>query len=328
MNRRIDISLRVSLTLIFVALAVWFFWEEKDEFSTLEWPSTIAVAMMSVAILLNVFLRSVYNFVTARRFAAPVTLMESFMLSVVTTAGNQLLPGSFGSGLRALYMKRVHKFPISYMASGTLVFLVVNVLLVSLVAIMLLFLIQWRLGYGRVDLLLLFPAAVLFIVLALFLARSRDETVIEDRQSWYRSFINSLVVVVTERRLLLTATAIVGLGFVVSSIAWTAVLRDYAPNTAVVEAFLLSASQIVSGFVTLTPGSAGFQELSGLYVGRSFSVSVVELLAVLIWVRILRVGIAVAVAIPCLGLLGRRMLVPPNGEARQRVAKGPAAQNR
>jgi hypothetical protein len=105
-------------------------------------------------------------------------------------------------------------------------------------------------------------------------------------------------IVVGEPRLLATAVVIVCLIFASSSAAWAVALREYAPGISVAEAFLLAASQIVAGFVTLTPGAAGFQEVAGLYVGHSFAATTTEIFAVLVWVRVVRTLVAIAVALP------------------------------
>ena len=84
---------------------------------------------------------------------------------------------------------------------------------------------------------------------------------------------------------------------------WTVALQEYAADISVTEAFLVAASQIISGYITLTPGATGFQELAALYVGQSFAATTTEIFAVLIWVRVVRIATAIAVAAPSAWLL-------------------------
>ena len=115
---------------------------------------------------------------------------------------------------------------------------------------------------------------------------------------------------------------IVCLIFAASSLAWAIALREYAPGIGLAEAFLLSASQIVAGFITLTPGATGFQEVAGLYVGRSFSATTTEIFAVLVWVRVVRTLVAIAVALPS-GIILRGTLQAAGRVARQPVGNSP-----
>ena len=109
------------------------------------------------------------------------------------------------------------------------------------------------------------------------------------------------------RDLMLVAAGVVLANFLLASVALTAALRDAAPEVAVLEAFLLSASQIVAGLVTLTPGAVGFQEAAGLYVAKTFPATMAEVFAVLIWVRVVRIAVAGVLAIPSLYILKGRM---------------------
>ena len=59
--------------------------------------------------------------------------------------------------------------------------------------------------------------------------------------------------------------------------------------------------------IALTPGGTGFQELAGLYVSNHTSTSLVELLAVLVWVKILRVILALALAVPSYLYIRKRL---------------------
>ncbi len=133
---------------------------------------------------------------------------------------------------------------------------------------------------------------------------SRDEH--DDKKSLWNSFRYGYLNLVKDTRLVYVSLLIVILNFIVASAVWTVALRDYAPEIATTEAMLLSASQIVSGLITLTPGAAGFQELVGLYVGASFSATTVQLFAVLIWVRLVRVLTSLLVAAPCAIALRRK----------------------
>lgn len=314
--------LRVALTLAFLAAGGLYVYARWGEFVALEWPSYFAILVVAMAFVANIALRATYNLITARHLGTHLALAESFMLSAVVAAGNLVLPVKAGAGIRAMYMKKVHGFPISYFASGGLIFLVVTLAVVSLAAVGLLIAIYYSAGYFRLDLTILFPVVMISSIAGLLLLRGGHGGSAPGQHAWFESFRSSLSIVIGEPRLLVAALVIVALIFASSSGAWAVALREYAPGIGIAEAFLLGASQIVAGFVTLTPGATGFQEVAGLYVGRSFAATTTEIFAVLVWVRVVRTVVAIAVAIPS-GIILRRTLQAAGTIARQPVTSAP-----
>ena len=305
-NNSIALSaIKIALTLAFLAFGGLYVWAERDAFLALEWPSAFALLVVASMYVVNLWLRATYNLITARHLGTSITAGESFMISAVVAAGNFLLPAKAGAGLRALYMKKVHGFPVSHFASSSLIFLFVTVLVVSVSAVLLVTLIYFSLGYFRLDLSLLFPVASIVVVLSIVALRPNADRWGSD--TWTSSFFGSLFAILRERLLVASAAGIALLVFFSSALAWTVAVREFAPETAVLEAFLLAASQIVAGFVTLTPGATGFQELAGLYVGRSFAASITEIFAALIWVRLVRIAVSIVIAIPSVIVLRGRL---------------------
>jgi uncharacterized membrane protein YbhN (UPF0104 family) len=295
------------LTLVFILAGGFYVWARKDEFLALHWPSAYAIAVVAVAYVVNVFLTSVYNLMTARRLGANLMPGESFMLSAVVAAGNFLLPVKAGAGVRAIYMKKVHRFPVSYFASASLIFMLVSIFVISILATVLLFVIYRQQGYFRLDLSLLFPLIMVVSIVGVLAVRGSGGPAGDGQVSWLASFRKSMLVILREKRLVLASLTIVAAIFVVASVVWTVALREFAPEITHTEALLLTASQLVSGFVTLTPGAAGFQEVAALYVGQSFAATTTEIFAVLIWVRLVRIATAVLVAIPSMWLLQEKL---------------------
>ena len=307
MNKPILIATKVLLTVAFLVLGVFYFWTRKEEFSNLHMPSAYAIFVVAVAFTMNVGLRSTYNLISARSLGASLSVSESFMLTAVVTSGNFILPAKVGAGIRALYMKKVHNFPISHFVGSAFIFLIVTIISVAFAALVLLIAIYVWLDYFRLDLILLFPATMILAVVAVVLLRSRGEDSESGSHSWFQAFRTSLAILLDEKRLLFAALVIAGLIFLSTSIALMVALREYAPDVAIVEAFLLSASQMIAGFITLTPGAAGFQELIGMYVGQSFAATMAQILTVLIWVRVVRIVASLILAVPSVWILKDRM---------------------
>lgn len=295
---------KTVLVLAFLALGGYYFWIKREEILALEWPSAFALIVVSVAFVVNIALRAAYNLLTARHLGTRISVGESFMLSAVVAAGNLLLPVKAGAGLRALYMKKIHNFPVSYFASSSLVFMVITMFVVSIFALLLVVLIYIEIGYFRLDLSILFPIVAIVMVASVITLRPSWRSTSDE--SWLAAFRGSLFSILRRRSLVAMSLVIAGLVFVSSSVAWTVAIREFAPGTLSLEAFLVAASQIISGFITLTPGAIGFQEVAGLYVGRSFAASSAEIFAALVWVRLVRVAVSIVVAAPSAFVLRSR----------------------
>jgi uncharacterized membrane protein YbhN (UPF0104 family) len=296
-SRRL-IFLKTALTVAFIAAAIWFIEGRLTEFKSITLPTKSAVLAVILGVVASIFFRSLYNYITGRHLGAQLSLPESFMLSAVVTAGNVILPASPGATMRAVYMKSVHAFQYSYFASSMALYVVITALLMSLFGVLLLLLIQRKLDYFRPDLLLALP--VIAIIAFLSLAwRQRAATAEQSSESIWSLLRNSYLDLVKSRKLVLASTLVVTSNVVVASVIWFVVLRDYDSSISPLEASLFAASQVASGLINLTPGAAGFQEIVGVYVGQSFAITTVQLFAVLIWVRLVRVLTSVALGIPC-----------------------------
>ena len=292
------IFLKTALTVAFIAAGIWFIEGRLNEFKTIALPTIPAVFAVTLGVVASIFFRSLYNYVTGRHLGAQLSLPESFMLSAVVTAGNVILPASPGATMRAVYMKRVHAFPYSYFASSMALYVVITTLLMSLLCVVLLLLIQSKLNYFRFDLLLALPIIAIIAFLSL-LWRQRATTAEQNSNSIWLLLRNSYLDLIKSRKLVLASALIVTSNVIIASVVWFIVLGDYASNISPLEASLFAASQVASGLINLTPGAAGFQEIVGVYVGQSFAITTVQLFAVLIWVRLVRVLTSVALGIPC-----------------------------
>ncbi len=295
--------LKTLLTIAFAVAGSVFVWRHLSAFRDLNWPSATSVAVVAVGFVASVLFKSLYNYYASRQLGAKISISESFMLSAVVTASNAMLPANPGAAFRAVYMKKVHAFPYAFFAGATALHFVITLLMVSVISIGLLLLIYHELGYFRLDLFVGLPAIAVAAGIGIAVRSKSSQASSEGVWSSFRSAYLSLV---ANRSLLATSIAIVISNFVVASIVWMIVLRDTVPGLAASEAFLFAGSQIASGLINLTPGAAGFQEIVGMYVGKTFAMSAVELFAILIWVRLVRSLSAVLIGIPCAAVLRTR----------------------
>mgnify|MGYP001824424013 CR=1 FL=1 len=285
-----------ALTLAFIALGALYVARNIEELRAISLPSALAITVVIAGFVASVFFRALYNYFTSRHLGAHLSLSESFMLSSVVTAGNITLPANPGAAFRAIYLKKVHDFSYAHFASSTALFIIITTLMMSIFGLALVLLIQIELDYFRIDLFLFLLAIALLTGLSIIFSKTRIPT---NTGGIWSSFKSGYFDLTSAKRLILVCLLVVSSNFVVASAVWFVALRDYAPDLSALEAFLFSASQIASGLINLTPGAAGFQEIVGFYVGKSFSISAAELFAALIWVRVVRTLAAISLGSVC-----------------------------
>lgn len=299
-------AFKLVVTLAFVLLGIVYFLANRDEFTQLHWPSPIAVVAVALAFVTNLWLGSLFNNVVVRKLGADISGIESFALSTVASAINFLLPLRAGAGVRAVYLKRVFNLPYSHFASTLAVFYLANVFIASIVGMACVLFIYLDTRYFKLDLFLAPPIAFLIAGGFIFLKKSNASEDDAASSPW-KHFATGFRRILADRRSAMLALSIVAASFVVSTIGWTIALRDYAPTVTIPESFLIVASQIIGGLVTLTAGGTGFQEIAGLYVGHRLGVTSVELFAVLVWTKALRILLSIVLATPSMVYLRKRM---------------------
>lgn len=317
MSRKgIVLALKGLLTAAFVVAGVAFAVNQGDEFRRLQWPSVLPVMLVAMGFVASVALRSSYNWLVARRLGSGITAFDSFLISSIATAANLVFPVGAGVGLRAIYMKRVHGFPISHFAGSMIVFAVLNVLAVSIFALVILFTLLDVDEENILKLLPLFLVPILAAVVVAGVSGSRRGIQAGDEGTWLIRFRQGLLLMMNDRKLMIASISIITANLLLACVVWAVALRDYLPGMRLAETFLIAASQVISGFISLTPGAVGFQELIGVYVGRSLDTLVVQLFAVLVWVRAVRTVTSIALAAPAAFIL-RRSRLPRNSSGGQ-----------
>ncbi|MDH5309634.1 MAG: YbhN family protein [Gammaproteobacteria bacterium] len=297
---------RYLLALLFCVAGLVYVSSEWDEFRHLQWPSPLPVTLVSLGFVLSLAVRSTYNWLVARHLGSGISAGESFLISSISTAGNLLLPVGAGVGLRAAYMKRAHGFPITHFAGGMIVFALLNLLVVSCIALLILIGVSGSAQGLSVSLLTMFAVPILLVLALTIIGKIRREMPSGSAGGWWTTFWQGLTLVVGDRRLVAVSVALVIANFVIACVTWTVALRDYSADIRIDVALLIAASQVISGFLNVTPGAVGIQEVTGLYVGRSLNTTVIELFAVLLWVRGVRLMTAIAIAVPSTIILQRR----------------------
>jgi len=296
---------RTLLTLAFIVLGVYYVWTRREEFADLEWPSLSAIAIVSTAFVANICIISIFNALVSKRLGANISVLESFALSIVTSAANFVLPLRAGTGFRGMYMKKVYGLSYGNFASTLVVFYVCNVFIASLLGTAAVAVIYLQRGYFALDLFLSFPLIFLGSAAFVLLQRGKSTGSQED-MPWWRQLWTGYKSIFGEKAIIFSALSLILLSFSISTIAWHFALREYIPEITAPDSFLIVTSQVLGGLVPLTAGGVGIQELAGIYIGHRLDMTIVNLFAVLVWTKILRIMISVTASAPAAIYLRQR----------------------
>lgn len=297
---------KIALTMMFVVLGLAYLALRWEEFSNLHWPSAFALAAVSSAFVCNLWLGSWFNVVAARKLGADISGLDSFAISSVTSAINFVLPLRAGAGMRAIYMKRKYQLSYSYFASTLAVFSLANLLIAAIVAMACVIIVYRDTSVFKADLFLLFPSLLITAGVFLIWRRLLQPTGERQRLSPWQNVSVGVRRILSDRLTTSHALLTVFLSIAVSTFGWTVALRDYAPDISIAEAILIVVSQVIGGLILLTAGGTGFQELAGIYVGHRLGITTVELFAVLVWTKAVRILVSFALALPSAMLLRKQ----------------------
>lgn len=303
---RIPPALKGVLTLLFIAAGVIYVWLRKEDFLALDWPSAAAILIVSAAFLTNLLIMALFNALVSRRLGADISIVESMALSVVTSAANFVLPMRAGTGLRGIYMKRVFQLSYSNFGSTLVVFYLCNIFIASLLGTAALAAIYVETGNLAADLFVALP--LILVLSGAVVAFRRGGTDGGDESlPWWTRMRHGYQQIVGQTSVIALALALVLVSFVVSTLSWHFALGEYITAITYPDSFLIVASQVLGGLVPITAGGTGIQELAGIYVGHRLDMTIVNLFAVLIWTKVLRIAIAVILSIPAGWYLNRRI---------------------
>jgi uncharacterized membrane protein YbhN (UPF0104 family) len=293
MTRRI---LSVALLAAFLAWAVWYVSGNAEAFAPVlevTWLDALALTLAFLAIMIGngLFIAAVSH-AFRLRLAAPEWLSLSFASSFV----NYFLPFRGGTGIRALYMNRVHGFPISEFVSTLSVMYLMHIVANSLLALVGMGLIARHGGPLNVSLLLFFALVATAGMAAMLIRFEIRREFTSFPLAQIAKLVNAWQAVRADRGLVARLWMLMGamtLATVWQCHAAFGALSIALPWESVA---VYAAAKNLATLIGLTPGAMGVVELISIYLGKVLGYSTADALSVQALIR--------AVAIASLLLAG------------------------
>jgi uncharacterized membrane protein YbhN (UPF0104 family) len=293
----------VSITLLafFLAWAAWYVSGNVEAFRPvlqITWLDALSLIVAFLAIMTG---NGLFIAVVAQAFRIRLASPEWLSLSLGSSFANYFLPFRGGTGIRALYMNRVHGFPVTRFVSTLGVMYLMHTVANGLLALIGMGLIARSGGPLNLSLALFFALVAIAGMAAMLIRFEVRRDFHSFPLAQIAKLINAWQAVRADRRLVtklwvlmfaITLATIwqchAAFGALSISLSWEGVL-------------VYAASKNLASLIGLTPGSMGVVELTSIYLGTVLGYSTTDALSVQALIR--------AVAIGSLLLLGPLALV-------------------
>ena len=294
-------TLSVALLVVFLAWVVWYVRSNAEAFAPVlqvTWLDALTLTLAFLAIMIG---NGLFIAVVSHAFRIRLAGLEWLSLSFASSFANYFLPFRGGTGIRALYMNRMHGFPITEFVSTLSIMYLMHIVVNGLLALVGMGLIARNGGPLNLSLMLFF-AFIAAAGLAAMLIR------FEIRRE-FRSFplaqiarlVNAWQAVRADRGLVMKMWLLM-IAMPVAK-AWQCRAAFDALSIALPweGVFVYAAAKNLATLIGLTPGSMGVVELISIYLGNVLGYSTADALSVQALIR--------AVAIASLLLAGPFALV-------------------
>ena len=291
----------IAILAVFLAWAAWYVCGNTEAFRPVLQVTWLDALTQTVAFLAIMVGNGLFIAVVSHAFRIRLASLEWLSLSLGSSFANYFLPFRGGTGIRALYMNRVHGFPVTRFVSTLGVMYLMHIVANGLLALVGMGLIARNGGPLNVPLVFFFALVVAAGVGTMFFR-------FEVRREFYKfplaqiaDLINAWQAVRADRGLVtklwilmfaMTAATIwqchAAFGAMSIALPWEGVL-------------VYAAAKNLASLIGLTPGSMGIVELTSIYLGRVLGYSTADALSVQALIR--------AVAIVSLLLLGPLALI-------------------
>ena len=290
MNKRL---LGKILAVFFFIIFLIYFYFNRQEFVKLleiEWYYIISILVLKLVIL---FINGLYISAFLKGYKLSMPHIESYYLSYITTWGNYFGPLHGGSGLRALYLKRKYKFPLSLflatMYGNYIIIFFVN----GLISLLALIMIYFTTGLTSYLLSLFFSTVVLVTGIIIFVSQSslliRDlllkgkvlifQKVAKIFQGWIKLRNNYVLI----RHLIILTLS----NLLLWTIMYYLQYRSIGINLSLPQTLLFTTITSSTILVNITPGGIGIREAIQLLFSKFIGISELDVVSVAILDRAL-----------------------------------------
>lgn len=299
----------VSATIlaVFFGWVAWFVYWNTASFMPLAQVSWLDGINLTLAFLAIMVCNGLFISIVTKAFQIDLHSQEWLSLSFASSFANYFLPFKGGAGMRALYMSRLHGFPITEFVSTLSIMYLMHTVINGLLALVGMMLIVANEGPANISLLVFFAlvSAVGILVMVIDI----------DIGSNYRRFPMAQIsrLLAAWRKVRQDRVLVAKLWMLMAALALATVWQCHAAFAAAAiplpweGVMVYAASKNLGTLVGLTPGSLGIVELISIYLGGVLGYGTADALVVQGLIRAVAIVVLLLAGPFALNYLRRRL---------------------
>lgn len=303
--------LSIGLVAAFLIWVAWYVSANMEAFrpvTQISWRDGIYVVLAFLAIMTA---NGMFIAVISRAFQIPLSSIEWQSLSFASSFANYFLPLRGGTGIRALYMYRLHGLPITTFVSTLSIMYLMHTVVNSLLALAGMALIASKGGPANIGLMAFFALIVAAGVGAMLIKVDVQRNYVRFPLAQLMSLMRAWRIV-CGNRLLVMKVWLLTIAISLASFwqCWAAF--DAMSVSISWEGILVyAASKNLTTLIGLTPGGLGIVELTSVYLGTVLGYSTVDALSVQGLIRAVALGTLLLIGPFALLYLRHKISVSP-----------------
>lgn len=283
-------SILVVLVLLF-ARYIYYHWQD---FAQLKLVNPILIVVIAILTLIFSFTYGVVIKYILKAFNRNLRFNEWFGLSIITGFYNIIAPITGGLVPRAIYLKKRHKFPYPLFLSSLSGIYVTHFFAGSILGLLSIFLI-YR-SYNEFNLLIFLAFLLMFLItVSLILFSPRIKRTKLKIINHLISITNGWHLISKNKKAIAVASIMAALQTMINMTGIILAFNIFGIHITLVQAFFLSCTGFLGGFVVTTPGIIGLSEVIAVYSSAIIGIPVVQSLAVALISRIISTATILAI---------------------------------
>lgn len=293
--------LSATILAVFFGWVAWYVYGNTASFLPLAKVSWLDGITLTLAFLVIMVCNGIFISIVTKAFHIDLHSQEWLALSFASSFANYFLPFKGGAGMRALYMSRLHGFPITEFVSTLSIMYLMHTVVNGLLALVGMLLIVANEGPANISLLVFFALVSVVGILVMVI----DIDIGSNYQRFPMAQISRLLA--AWRRVRQDRVLVYKLWVLMAALTLATVWQCHAAFAAASiplpweGVMVYAASKNLGTLVGLTPGSLGIVELISIYLGGVLGYGTADALVVQ--------GLIRAVAIVVLLLAGPLALI-------------------
>lgn len=278
MNSLLKNSISILLTLLVLIFFGIYLYNNPEILLTIYEINPIYILIIAILLLILFLFEALFIKLTLDIFHKPITIKESYLISVISRIGNYLLPIKVGTIFRAMYLKKKHNFEYSKFLSSLYAYYILLFLMYAALSLITLGIKYLNTGIYYPALTIFFMVLLIAILLVILLKNVKIKKFTNNKYigkilDILNKFINSWNEIVKRRKtffyLILITTGNILLNWIVTIVEFLSLgLKIDILNT-----LLYTCLSGVSLLISITPGSLGVREAVLLFTSESLQLS-------------------------------------------------------